>query len=99
MAEKKYIELDAFIKILKETKNDCKHYADKVCCDFAIRMANLMPTADVQEVRHSKWEYEDSDIGWTDYSCNSCGNIITTVAEPNELYEYCPYCGAKMDKE
>ena len=51
---KEYIEREAFIEILKETKKDCEHYADKVCCDFAIRMVNLMPPADVQEVRHSK---------------------------------------------
>ena len=97
--DKEYIEREAFIKILKETKDDCKHYPNKVVCDFAIRMVNLMPPADVQEVRNSKWEYEDSDIGWTDYRCDSCGNIITTVAEPDELYEYCPYCGTKMVKE
>ena len=58
-----------------------------------------MPTADVQEVRHGKWLYEDSDIGWTDYKCSDCGNIISTVAQDEDLYSFCPYCGAKMDKE
>ena len=58
-----------------------------------------MPTADVQEVRHGKWLYEDSDIGWTDYKCSACGNIISTVAQDEDLYSFCPYCGAKMDKE
>lgn len=57
------------------------------------------PAADVQEVRHGKWLYEDSDIGWTDYKCSDCGNIISTVAQDEDLYSYCPYCGAKMDKE
>lgn len=47
------------------------------------------------EVRHGKWVYEDSDVGWTDYSCSVCRNIITTSANENELYNYCPYCGAK----
>lgn len=51
MAE--YIEREAFMEILKETKNDCEHYADKVCCDFAIKMVNLMPFANVQEIRHA----------------------------------------------
>ena len=55
-----YIEREAFIEILKKTKKDCEHYADKVCCDFAIKMANLMPSADVQEIRHASWR-EKSD--------------------------------------
>lgn len=87
---KKYIEREAFIKILKETKNDCKHYADKMCCDFAIRMVNLMPSADVQEVRHGKWII-NSD-GYYPY-CSECKQ------EPKELSKFCPNCGAKMDKE
>ena len=96
---KEYIEREAFIEILKETKNDCEHYADKVCCDFAIRMVNLMPPADVQKVRYGKWMYEDSDLGWVDYKCSECGIIIHTDVQDEDLYDFCPYCGAKMDKE
>ena len=55
MAEKEYIEREAFIEILKKTKNDCEHYPNKVVCDFAIKMVNLMPSADVQEIRHASW--------------------------------------------
>ena len=55
MAEKEYIEREAFIEILKKTKKDCEHYADKVCCDFAIKMVNLMPSANVKEIRHASW--------------------------------------------
>lgn len=95
MAE--YIERGAFIEILKETKNECERYADKVVCDFAIRMVNLMPTADVQKVKLGKWMYEDSDLGWTDYKCSECGNIIHTNVQDEDLYDFCPYCGAKMD--
>ena len=88
MAEREYIELEVAKKILAG--------------DYAYAAAKLLdtvPTADVQEVRHGKWLYEDSDIGWTDYKCSACGNIISTVAQDEDLYSYCPYCGAKMDKE
>ena len=84
MAE--YIELEVAKKILAD--------------DYAYAAAKLLdtvPIADVQEVRHGKWLYEDSDIGWTDYKCSACGNIISTVAQDEDLYSYCPYCGAKMD--
>ena len=88
MAEKEYIEREVAKKILAE---DYAYTAAKVL--------DTVPTADVQEVRHEKWLYEASDIGWTDYKCSACGNIISTVAQDEDLYSYCPYCGAKMDKE
>ncbi len=95
---KEYIEREAFIEILKETKNDCKHYADKVCCDFAIRTVNLMPTADVQEVRHGKWTKNNEHINltsgkvaeWTNFYCSEC-DVPNTFPE-----KYCPNCGKKM---
>ena len=99
MAEKEYIEREAFIEILKKTKKDCEHYADKVCCDFAIRMVNLMPTADVQEVRHGSWKpgYEDWRKQIVGDECSECGfkHYGTNIRN----YHYGPNCGVKMDKE
>ena len=109
MAEKDYIEREAFIEILNKTKKDCKHYADKVCCDFAIKMANLMPPADVQEVRHGKWEnvgdnliMEQTTIVGKYVKCSECGNEILVARTDNGSYRfrnYCANCGAKMVKE
>lgn len=97
MAE--YIEREAFIEILKKTKKDCEHYADKVCCDFAIPMVNLMPASDVQEVRHGEWEqcFEDWRKQIEGDKCSVCGfeHYGTSIRH----YHYCPNCGAKMDKE
>ena len=92
---KEYIEREAFIKILKETKNDCEHYPNKVVCDFAIRMVNLMPTADVQEVRYGKWIEKPYLLGTSNF-CSLCGE---NYGMPHGKYNYCPNCGAKMDKE
>ena len=95
MAE--YIEREAVMNIAKDGYHS----------DFGRSMADLTslrevledtPTADVAEVRHGEWDYEDSDVGWTDYSCSVCRNIITTSADEDELYNYCPYCGAKMKR-
>ena len=101
---KEYIEREALLNELGEELQINTPMYNKEQNEFvnrgikiAIRDIRKQPTADVQEVRHNKWEYEDSDIGWTDYRCDSCGNIITTVAEPDDLYKYCPNCGAKMD--
>ena len=56
-----------------------------------------IPAADVVEVRHGKWDYDISDVGWTDYSCSVCRNITTVEGQDEDLYSFCPYCGAKMD--
>jgi len=59
------------------------------------KQLDRVPTADVQEVKHGKW-VEDND-GVT--RCSNCGakanrNFYVNV---QELSDYCPHCGAKMD--
>ena len=59
------------------------------------------PTADVAEVRHGEWinEREHSvlisgkTIEWDSKRCSECG-----YKQPHKT-NYCPNCGAKMDKE
>lgn len=52
----------------------------------------------VSEVKHGKWIYDISDVGWTDYyGCSVCRNLITVEGQDEDLYPYCPYCGARMD--
>ena len=66
-----------------------------------ISLVKSQPTADVQEVRHGKWIYEDSDIGWADYKCSTCGECyVLEAGTPQEnKYNFCPHCGVKMDEE
>ena len=51
-----------------------------------------IPTADVTEVRHGRWLCVDTDTEQF-FLCNRC--------KKKEYWEsnYCPNCGAKMDKE
>lgn len=60
-----------------------------------------IPKENVQEVRHGKWIYDGSDIGWANYKCSSCGEcFVLEEGTPQENeYNFCPHCGAKMDKE
>lgn len=57
-----------------------------------------IPSADVVEVRHGRWEtiYKHSEIA-TLVKCSECGHerYIQTGEEVN----YCPNCGARMDGE
>lgn len=73
------------------------------------------PTADVVEVRHGEWltkEYfygKDGECdGWVEKPaengdcayCSSCHeHALLNGGEEYELSNYCPNCGAKMDKE
>ena len=54
----------------------------------AIRM---LPSADVQPVRHGRWEYVDYG-GFGNWHCTACRNICIC----NGDYDFCPNCGAKM---
>ena len=67
----------------------------------------LFPVADVQEVKHGKWQITEYDY----YDCSVCGNSYYNGCEsgaearqrlderPYDVYKYCPNCGAKMDGE
>ena len=46
--------------------------------------------ADVVQVVHGRWI--DADF-CGQYECSECGNNAV------DLYDYCPYCGAKMDAQ
>ena len=63
----------------------------------------MTPTADVQEVRHGHWIEKNLDgFRKVECSCSICG---CSGVENYDSYvdihdfEFCPYCGAKMDGE
>ena len=64
--------------------------------DVAATVSNdSIPTADVAEVRHGRWEEER----WCDnfqHICSLCRKTVR-VHPQSVAYVYCPYCGAKMD--
>ena len=62
-----------------------------------IQMLDNAPTADVQEVKHAKWEV----FGMFDdiVKCSCCGYEDTLNHVICENLTYCGKCGAKMDLE
>ena len=62
-----------------------------------------IPTADVEEVRHGEWQYEQLDeYKFYKVTCPYCeayyyGNY-DAYHDPDD-FNYCPNCGAKMDGE
>ena len=65
-----------------------------------LKIIDDAPTVDAVEVVHGKWAiFED---GWNDeaiYECTVCKEAFVTIdGTPAEnLWNYCPNCGAKMD--
>ena len=50
---------------------------------------DMIPTADVQEVKHAKFELTDNGKG----VCSNCNRLDFI----DNLAKYCRYCGARMD--
>ena len=48
---------------------------------------------DTEEINYGKWIPIRDALGCTKYHCSECDNYLFS------LYNYCPYCGAKMNKE
>lgn len=70
---------------------ECEHPVDDV------------PAADVQPVRHGRWDEESPDCldGDSVYVCSVCGETWTLIEGTpldNNMH-YCPNCGAKMGEE
>ena len=83
---KEVIEREAVIEVIMSEPPDAYYpqwYVDKI---------KSIPAADVTSVRHGRWLCVDTDTEQF-FLCNRC--------KKKEYWEsnYCPNCGAKMDKE
>lgn len=59
-----------------------------------------IPSADVQPVKHGKWEEIEEYGGWgnTYFRCSICGDEwdLDTGTPVENGMKYCPNCGARM---
>lgn len=88
------IDADEAVKIIKRY-DDRGLALDEVTriTDGIAREIEAMPTVDAEPVRHGKWErVEYSFVGG--YRCSCCGSKAL-----DDSFNYCGYCGAKMDGE
>lgn len=93
----RYIDVDKEIREINEVILE-KEYAGKAdefttyCFRVFANVLSKTPTADVQEVRHGYWIDTTTYCG--EFTCSICKETCVT-----NRYNYCPHCGAKMDKE
>lgn len=75
-------------------RDNCERTYDGTChnCRMTETIADF-PAADVTQVRHGKWEEIRDPYGNIEGWLCQCGRKVISK------YNYCPNCGAKMDKE
>jgi hypothetical protein len=89
-ADKLKTELDAWARSI------CK--SDVYCREDALYIIDSMPTIDAEPVRHGKWmeKRETSKFHVRYFECSECRAASYRY---QTRMNYCPNCGAKMDKE
>ena len=88
----KCINSDKLIEMLPKNINSYISVA------AVIKIINNLPAADVQEVKHGKWELIDECANKGVY-CSNCHKKVYRAEYANQKVKskYCPNCGAKMD--
>lgn len=72
-----------------------KHYHEKaIGYNTAADEAYVFPSADVQPVKHGRWELTANP---SFRICSECGAWWSSDITDNCFTKYCPKCGAKMD--
>lgn len=109
MAE--YIERQKAIDLFSpvDPENDGSDGTTLVCQSLNYSSAEIesmlsdMPTEDVAQVRHGRWDSSGKYRFQKDNSvavrCTECGCSLTEPEYRCNVWNYCPVCGAKMDLE
>ena len=86
----RYIDADEFEDELYE--HEFSNWCDK---DEVSELIDNMPSADVDPIRHGYWERDGHHI-----RCSECGTYFCITDREGDSFpiNYCPCCGAKMDK-
>lgn len=92
-------------ELMESTSEHLPAEALSILCGFTL--IDSAPTIDAVEVVHGEWIVkENHGTGWYRITCSECGEDVTSTAPcigfmpiVEVLWDYCPYCGAKMDGE
>lgn len=91
----KYIDAEQ----LKQTVETSMDMQDLYLPSHFIDVINGIPAADVAPIRRGRWTDHSDEWDGGYYECSVCGEAFTFIeGTPKEnLYNYCPNCGAKME--
>ena len=102
--EWEHINVEGYKKLCRKDKNLGNVFNIYITAHkLYIKLIEKFPDADVEEVRHGKNISSGKDGDW--FRCSECNYAMRdyysedeTIMPKNEL-QYCPNCGARMDKE
>lgn len=102
---KEYIERDDAKARLRIWITDCVLDGDNEAADCfrdCIDLLDSIPAADVTQVVHGRWICIRKRYG--EYECSACHGLDSNCSDYYGTHatteqEFCPNCGAKMDKE
>ena len=93
-----YIERQKAVKAIGEEyipRTDFERgMVSQLSCDK--EKIKALPSADVAPVVHGRWIDEDPAFAEYSANCSVCGYEID-VHDERGYFNFCPYCGAKMD--
>lgn len=84
-----------------EVLTDYYHLRTDIQRQALVEALGRVPTIDAEPVRRGRWLLEDNpDTGWYRIACSKCGEDVAPIAPclgRVVTWDYCPYCGAKME--
>lgn len=99
------IDADALITVLVAVENDYKNNGDIIrekavgCTIKCLESELISPTLDCKPATHGKWKYFGISPKMVPISdmlqCSECFRMSHRYV--GVKYEFCPFCGAKMD--
>lgn len=96
MAE--YIDKHEAYLLLKDLEAAYIYPPVKEAYATAARRVDEIKAADVQPVRSGKWLHSKENYGFI--VCSQCGHEAYWDTDyGQQLFDYCPYCGARMKQE
>lgn len=94
MAE--YIERAAAVKVVLRERKPINSVPQNRMLSIIQRDMLAMPAADVAPVMHGRFVHDgprvDGGVDW--WHCSNCGKLASGV---ETRFNYCPWCGARMD--
>lgn len=98
MMERTYICLENVIAYLKIHKDKMRREQAVLSADEdeIIRFLKTVPPEDVAPVARGKWALDNWERKWTCLNCMNSFSVLA-VQNANEEWDYCPFCGARME--
>ena len=95
---KEYIEREAYYRQIDNLSKG-KHGVYCAAINDCMNTLDEQPAADVVEVRHGEWIHTDRAMSWRGKDeCSEC-HYHTADRIDLSYFNYCPSCGAKMDRK